>query len=82
MPPKRGSLAAVPPEPVDNDEQQPLLDEEHPDHGTISEHQAVQEGRAIERAEDQNADEPSTLKLLITMGPMLVAAFFAAAGML
>ncbi|TKX21327.1 MFS transporter-like protein 117 [Elsinoe australis] len=79
MPPKRGSLAAVPPEPVENDEQQPLLDEEHPDHGTISEHQAVQEGRAIERAEDQNADEPSTLKLLITIGPMLVAAFFAAA---
>ncbi|PNS14945.1 hypothetical protein CAC42_2174 [Sphaceloma murrayae] len=72
-------LVAVAPDPVDAGEQQPLLDEQHPDHGTITEQQAVQEGRAIERAEDQTAGEPSTWKLMITLGPMFIAAFFAAA---
>ncbi|KAG8628932.1 hypothetical protein KVT40_002797 [Elsinoe batatas] len=79
MPVKRGSLQDIPPEPVENDEERPLLDEEHPDHGTITNEQAIEEGRAVERADHPKGDEPSTGKLLITIGPLFLAAFFAAA---
>ena len=77
MAPRKKSMQVVDPTPVD-EETRPLLDEEHPDHGTISRQEAYLEG-----AEDDTlvVNEPSTLKLLATMIPLYISAFFAAAGM-
>ena len=73
-------MEVVPPTPLD-DEEQPLLDDEHPDHGTLTRQEAYLEGRD---ADAENASqivaEPSTLKLIASMGPLYLSAFFAAAG--
>ena len=80
MAPRKGrSLEVIPPAPID-DEERPLLDEEHPDHGTITEHQAHEEHLDGE-SQDTIIEEPSTSKLLLTILPAFVGSFFAAAGM-
>ncbi|KAF2149556.1 MFS general substrate transporter [Myriangium duriaei CBS 260.36] len=76
MPQRQGSLQPVAPEPID-EEQRPLLDSEHPDHGTISAQQAAEEARATEDPSEHAG--PSTGKLLLIMFPMYCSAFFAAA---
>jgi len=72
--PSKPTLNIIPPTPID-EEYRPLLDEQHPDHGTISEREAH-----LEEAEDTVIDEPSAWKLVATMLPLFCSSFFAAAG--
>lgn len=69
------------PEPVGEDE--PLLGNttgQPPDQGAI-ERQAEQEQREYDANTVPIADEPSTKKLLFTMGSLWLSTFFAALGM-
>lgn len=72
-------LTAVAPEPVD-DEQRPLLDEQHPDHGTISQEQAAWENGEAQENGVPIAEEPSTGRILLVMLPLFLCAFLAAMG--
>lgn len=75
MAPRKSSLVSVPPIPVDDEQRQPLLDAEHPDHGTISRQQADDE-----EVEDQVEERVSLARVLVVVGPLWIATFFAAAG--
>lgn len=74
----RKGLTEVAPTPLD-EEERPLLDAEHPDHGTITREQAIQEERLEEGG--PAVQEPGTGKVLLIMGPLFVASFFAALDM-
>lgn len=74
--PSNPKLNIIPPTPID-EEYRPLLDEQHPDHGTISETEAHLEEAA---AEEPAVDEPSAWKLAAIMLPLFCSSFFAAAG--
>ena len=79
---KDRNMRELPPAPI-NEEERPLLDEEHPDHGTITEQQAHQEHLdGTDGAESQTTvvEEPSTARLLLTILPTFLGSFFAAAG--
>lgn len=79
-PKKKDSLNVVPPEPVD--ERSPLLDNAngHPTEQETLDAQAEQEIREHEAGTVPLAEEPSTKKLLLTMGSLWVTTFFAALG--
>jgi len=74
----RGSITVLPPSPLDDDEQRPLLDAEHPDHGTID--------RRIEGDEEDGdaevIDEPTSTKVIVIMLCLWTGSFWAAMGML
>ena len=69
----------MPPAPVD-EEERPLLDEEHPDHGTISREQAAAENEDGGEGQMPKVEEPTTGKIMIIMGPLFLCSFFAAMG--
>lgn len=73
----RGSITVLPPSPLDDDdEQRPLLDAEHPDHGTID--------RRIEGGEEDGdgdlVDEPTSTKVIVIMLCLWTGSFWAAMG--
>lgn len=72
----RDSITVLPPSPLDDDEQRPLLDEAHPDHGTIDRSVAAQE----EEAEADVIDEPTSAKVMVIMVCLWVGSFWAAMG--
>ncbi|KAK4507018.1 hypothetical protein PRZ48_000752 [Zasmidium cellare] len=78
MPSKKDSLSVVAPEPVD--ERSPLLNNAngHPSEQENIEAQAEQERREHEAGTVPLAEEPSTKKLLLTMGSLWLVTFFAA----
>jgi hypothetical protein len=72
----RGSITVLPPSPLDDDEQRPLLDAAHPDHGTI-------DPRIEGEEEDGDADvidEPTSAKVVLIMMCLWVGSFWAAMG--
>lgn len=72
----RDSITVLPPSPLDDDEQRPLLDAEHPDHGTID--------RRIEGEEEDGdgdvVDEPTSTKVIVIMLCLWTGSFWAAMG--
>jgi hypothetical protein len=65
----------LPPSPLDDDEQRPLLDAAHPDHGTID--------PRIEGEEDGDLDvpdEPTSAKVVVIMLCLWTGSFWAAMG--
>jgi hypothetical protein len=72
----RGSITVLPPSPLDDDEQRPLLDAAHPDHGTID--------PRIERDEEDGdtdvPDEPTSAKVVVIMLCLWTGSFWAAMG--
>ena len=84
---KKGDLDVLPPQPV-TDERSPLLGErseadpppQNDDAGL--EEQAEREQREYDVGATVVADEPSTRKLLVTMGSLWMSTFFAALGMM
>lgn len=84
--PRDGHLTPVDPEPVD--ERSPLLGQHLPDGEAREEEQdpdtlesqAEQERREYEAGATPVADEPSTRKLVVTMGSLWLSTFFAALG--
>lgn len=80
MAPTKDGLKVLPPAPVG--ETEPLLGDANgqpPDQGAI-ERQAEQERREHDTNSVPIADEPSTKKLLFTMGSLWLSTFFAALG--
>lgn len=74
---RKDALRELPPEPVD--ERSPLLDSNgQPSENGGLEAQAEQERREYNEGAVPLADEPSTMKLLSTMGSLWVTTFFAA----
>lgn len=73
----RDNITVLPPSPLDDDnEQRPLLDEAHPDHGTIDRSVAAQE----EEGEADSIDEPTSAKVVVIMVCLWVGSFWAAMG--
>ncbi|KAH0100892.1 putative major facilitator superfamily transporter, partial [Aureobasidium melanogenum] len=70
----RDSITVLPPSPLDDDEQRPLLDEAHPDHGTIDRSVAAQE----EEGEADAIDEPTSAKVMVIMVCLWIGSFWAA----
>lgn len=71
------NITVLPPSPLDDDnEQRPLLDEAHPDHGTIDRSVAAQE----EEGEADAIDEPTSAKVVVIMVCLWVGSFWAAMG--
>ncbi|KAG9680981.1 putative major facilitator superfamily transporter, partial [Aureobasidium melanogenum] len=71
----RDNITVLPPSPLDDDnEQRPLLDEAHPDHGTIDRSVAAQE----EEGEADAIDEPTSAKVVVIMVCLWVGSFWAA----
>lgn len=80
MPSTKDTLKTLPPEPVD--ERSPLLNGHIPTTEQENlEAQASQERREYESGTVPLAEEPSTRKLLLTMGSLWTTTFFAALGM-
>lgn len=80
MPKNRPRLQQVAPDPED-EEQRPLLDDQHPDHGTLTEQQAAIESRLHDGLDEEGNPiirEPTTLKLLAAIAPLYSLSFFAA----
>lgn len=85
MAPKDDSMQVLPPEPVD--ERSPLLGHNNGSAGNNATDeedalaaQAEQERREYGAGHAPVADEPSTKKLLLTMGSLYITTFFAALG--
>lgn len=72
----RDSITVLPPSPLHDDEQRPLLDEAHPDHGTIDRSVASQE----EEGEADAIDEPTSAKVVVIMVCLWIGSFWAAMG--
>ncbi|KAI4850874.1 putative major facilitator superfamily transporter [Aureobasidium sp. EXF-8845] len=69
----RGSITVLPPSPLDDDEQRPLLDAAHPDHGTIDPRIEGEEDGDIEVP-----DEPTSAKVIVIMLCLWTGSFWAA----
>jgi hypothetical protein len=72
----RGSITVLPPSPLDDDEQRPLLDAAHPDHGTIDPRIEGEE----EDGDTDVIDEPTSAKVVLIMMCLWVGSFWAAMG--
>ena len=73
----RGSITVLPPSPLHADEQRPLLDAEHPDHGTIDRRI---EGEDAEDGDVDVVDEPTSTKVVVIMLCLWTGSFWAAMG--
>lgn len=73
----RGSITVLPPSPLHDDEQRPLLDAEHPDHGTIDRRI---EGEDAEDGDVDVVDEPTSTKVVVIMLCLWTGSFWAAMG--
>jgi hypothetical protein len=72
----RGSITVLPPSPLDDDEQRPLLDAAHPDHGTIDPRIEGDE----EDGDTDVPDEPTSAKVVVIMLCLWTGSFWAAMG--